>query len=123
MRILKRKPVLLSKLKGENKEILKESEVTHISMPAASIFDDNVPNCKKSKKRRNLSTEEDSVIFHIAQGFFGFLKALFTKYIFVLIILYILLRWVGIDIYPPFGDFVTNIFKKASLFIQNYFRG
>ncbi len=115
---MKHKPVLMAKIKFEQRE--EKQIVSGISstetIKSSGYFDDIV--IQGPKKINN----EDSFLLYLSQGFFKIIKAVFTRHIYILVILYFILRWLGFDIYPPFGDFLTGLFNKAWLYIQSYFK-
>jgi len=120
---LKHKPVLMAKIQLELKEARKiqlnseqDRDIADLT-PVPSITDED-----KDPDLINNDNESSSFLFTLAQGFFMFIKNLFTKNFYVLIILYFTLRWLGLDLYPPFGDFIIRIVSKTWLLIQNYLK-
>lgn len=117
---MKHKPVLMSKIQLEIKNEEARLKALESTLPApVEIFDD-----KKSVSADKIEENEssDSFLLFLAQGFFRLMKDLFTKHIYVLVLLYFILRWLGLDLYPPFGDFIIKWTNKIWILVQNYFK-
>lgn len=116
---LKHKPVLMTKiqlkLKNEAKKVQCDSEQNR---EIAEL----TPVPTEVNKDPDSINDSSSFLLFLAQGFFRLIKNLFTKHFYILLLLYFVFRWLGLDIYPPFGDFVTSVVSKTWLLIQNYLK-
>ncbi len=102
----------MTKIRSEQREEKQTGISSTENIKSSGYFDDIViPGPKKINN-------EESFILRLSQSFFKVIKAVFTRHIYVLVIIYFILRWLGFDIFPPFGDFLTGLFNKGLLYFK-----
>lgn len=69
------------------------------------------------------AAEDTSTLQNIADKYFHFLHLLFTRYIFLLLLAYFLLRWLGFDAYPPLGNFIIDLCMQLYHAAANFLEG
>ncbi|NLN48462.1 MAG: hypothetical protein GX154_05120 [Clostridiales bacterium] len=123
MKALKRKPILMSKVCLE-RQIVSSLETESVKSESAVVeavdIINNTVNNDASHTNNETSDTQETLIFSAALNFFKFIKFIIFKGVPMLIVLYFILRWVGYDLFPVFGDTVSEFFIKIYIAVRDY---